>query len=244
MAFSISNLFGGTPTPDAAPAQPAQPAPAQPGNLPPAAPADPTKVPGTTPNDGTPTNSPLDQFKDLWEPVKNEAGDQTPVELDAAKVSEAMSKADFSNVLNQENLSAIAQGGEPAMKAFQDSLNAVARQVMTQSTLISNKMIEQAVAKATKEQQAKLPDLLKRQSLKENLADSNPLFNNPAVKPVIEAVQSQLAAKYPNATTTELAKMATDFVTVMGEQFAPKKTEQNPKGVDQTDWSAFLDFQG
>lgn len=240
MAFSISNLFGGNAAQPQA-ATPTQSTPAEPGNLPVTAPTDPTKIEGPSLESKETENSPLDQFKDIWEPVKTEGEEQPPIVLDAAKVQEAMSKADFSNVMTKENLSAIAQGGEEAMQAFQESMNAVARQVMTQSTLISNKMIEQAISKAEKTQSANLAKLLKQQSLKENLADSNPLFKDPAIKPVIEAVQTQLAAKYPDATTSELAKMATDFVTVMGEQFSPKPATPSKDKESQADWTSFLE---
>lgn len=247
-SFSISSLFGGG---TAAPAETPAETPAQPGNLPAAPNVNSQASPGTAANGVVPaqpaatdTNvSPLDQFKDLWDPI-NKEGDSsnTPVALDPAKVSEAMGKADFSNLITQENLAAISQGGEGAAKAFVDTINAVSRQSMTQSTLIADKMLEQAISKMEAKQQTSLQEQLKKHSLGEKLTTSNPVFSDPAIKPVIEAVQSQLAAKYPSASAAELATMAQNFVTTMASSLSPKTEESvdssSPKEVD---WTKFLE---
>lgn len=260
MAFSISNLFnggnnaggadtgGGNPAPQdnnnqqsGAPAQ--QPAPAQPGNLPNQQPADPTKIDGANNPPPNPDASPLDQFKDLWEPTNTNEGEPAPMfeQLDPTKVQEAMNRADFSGAISQENLSAISEGGEAAMRAFSDSLNAVARQVMSQSTLVANKMIETQVTKALESHQAKLPDMLKKQTLKDNLSSTNPLFKNPAIKPVAEAVQMQLAAKYPDASVAEVNEMVSNFLTTMSGAFNPNQpSSSDAAGLESTDWSVFL----
>lgn len=222
---------------------------AQPGNLPADAPAAPASSAGTANNGVVPanvpeaenSNSPLDQFKDLWEPVATEGEENSPpAALDPNKLSEVISKADFSKSINAENLAKISEGGEAAQAAFVESMNAVAQQVMMQATLASNKMIEQQVSQAIAAQEAKIPKLLKKQNLSESLSTTNPTFANPAVKPVIDAVQSQLAAKYPNASTAELTQMAQNFVSVMSESLSPKpEAEANP-AEQGTDWEKFL----
>lgn len=248
MAFSISNLFNGTPAAQpAAPATPA-PTPATPGNMPDNPVVTSKTTEGTAPNGVVPAdgnmNSSLDQFKDLWQPTPTDPNAPVaPTALDPTKVAEAVSKANFSNVISQESLQAIAAGGDAAVKAFQDSMNAVAQQAVTQSILVANQMTEKAVQTALQKQQKDLPDMIRKQSLNENLTSANPLFKNPAVKPILDAVQHQLAGKYPNATATELATMAQNFVTVLGENLVPKK--ETPKGSDDSvDWELFLNGQG
>ncbi len=164
-------------------------------------------------------------------------------QLDPAKVQEAMNKADFSGVLTQENLSAIAEGGEGAMNAFRESMNALARQVMSQSTLVANKMIETQVTKALESHQSQLPGLLKKQTLKDNLGSANPLFKNPAIKPVAEAVQMQLAAKYPDASVAEVNEMVSNFLTTMSGAFNPNQQSSDTADLESTDWSKFLGDQ-
>lgn len=186
------------------------------------------------------SNSPLDQFKDLWEPIKNEEGKSAPPALDPKKLQETIGKVDFSKVIPAENLQKITAGGEDAVAAFAQSMNAVAQQVMLQSTLASNKLIENAVSAAIDQQTKNLPKLVKDQNLSESLNSANPLFSNPAVKPIIEAVKSQLSAKYPNASTAELTTMAQNYVTVMGESFAPKVAEPQAKGSNTIDWDVLM----
>lgn len=236
--MSIFDIFNSKPaTTPAAPAPttptaPTTPAPVQPGNLPAQQPADPTNV---TPSD------PLAEFKDLWEPVKQDENG-TPQEspkLDPQKLQDVINKADFSSVISQENLAKIQQGGEEATRAFADSMNQVAQQVMYQSTLAANKLVETAVERAMAEQAAKLPNLIKSENLSTNLYQANPLFSNPAVKPVIEAVKSQLQTKNPDATPAQLTEMAQSFVTAMAESFMPKPTSNTPAD-DSQDWEKFL----
>lgn len=250
MSF-FTNLFSGaTPAQQTgAPAQQQQSAPAQPGNLPANAPAGTAEsggtasngvVPAQAPAGEQPASSPLDQFKELWEPVSNEGAPVEPAQsLDPKKVGEMMSAADFSNVIGKENLAAISAGGDGAMQAFVDSMNAVARQVMTQSTLISNKMIDQQVKAALEDHQKQLPSLMKKQFLSSELSD-NPVFKNPAVKPVVEAVQHQLAGKYPDASAKELAVMANQFIEAMAETLAPKKTPVVDPATQELDWDEWL----
>lgn len=237
--FSVAKLFSSAP-----PAAPAAPVPAQPGNIPPEAGTPVAPVGNAEPNGVVPavetSKSPLDPYKEMWEPIKTEATpDGLPVALDPAKLQEVIGKADFSKVLNPENLAAITAGGEGAVAALVETLNATSRQVLTQATLASNQMIQQAVTGYSEAQAANLPNLMKAQGLSDSLSAANPLFTNPAVVPIIDAVKSQLAAKNPNASVAELTTMAQEFVSVIGEQFAPKPAADPNAPPTEKDWSKF-----
>jgi hypothetical protein len=258
MSFSIGSLFGGNN--QNTPAQPAPNAnspaantntPTQPGNLPATDPAanPAAEVPdinNPAPNvasvEPVTPDSPLDQFKGFWDTVPNEAGNNnTPAQLDPAKLQEVISKANFTQTITPETLQLITAGGEGAAAAFTDALNTVAQQVLMQSTMAANKMNEQAIAASVATQNASLPDLIRSQTTTNNLNKANPIFSDPAVKPVIEAVQMQLAAANPNATADQLTEMAQNYVAVMGEAFAPKPVV--PAGQEQSqeiNWDSFL----
>jgi hypothetical protein len=220
---------------------PATPAPATPGNIPATVDPNALAAPGTPATPVVPAipDSPLDQFKTLWEPVPTKEGEvpSGPVPLDPAKLQEIISKADFTKTLNPENLAAISAGGEGATKAFTDSLNLVAQQVLMQSTMAANQMTEHAISAALANQAATIPNMIKSQSLSNNL-NSNPIFTNPAVTPIMEAVKAQLLAKNPDATAAQLTEMTQNFVTVLGEAFTPKVAA--PEGSDTFNWDAFL----
>lgn len=240
----FDKIFGGQPTP--APAAPAAPSPATPGNIPgtvdPNAPA-PSPTPAT-PVEPTEPNSPLDEFKTLWEPVTTEGDDPgTPTQLDPVKLKEVISKADFTKSLNQENLSQIAAGGEGAIAAFTDALNQVARQVLEHSTLAANQMQEQRISEALAKQAATLPDLIKAQSLSNSLQTKNPIFSNPAITPIMDAVKAQLVAKNPTATADQLTEMAQNYVLAMGEAFSPAAPTSEGTPGESVNWDKFLDLK-
>jgi hypothetical protein len=187
--------------------------------------------------------SPLTEFKDLWQPTPTDpnAPKNTTQGVSPEKLMEAASKVDFSKVLDQESLAKIAAGGQDAVIALSTLLNKTAQQVYGQSMVVTSKIVDQAVQEATARFAASVPSLIKSQAVNDNLFTKNPAFNNPAVAPVIQAIQSQLAEKYPKATSNELAEMAQKVLTGAAEIFAPPKpSEKLPKGKSEEDWSSYL----
>jgi len=249
----FSNMFA-APSAPAATAPAAQTAPATapttPGNIPQGAPATGVAAPGTAPNGVLPGNenanpkpaTPLDQFSELWKtPESNPNAQSSGVfgDIDPKRFMEAAGKIDFTKVVNTEQLTAITQGGEGAMQAFANAMNAVAQQTYAQSAYASTKIVEQAVAKMRENVLAELPSHIKKQTVSDNLRAENPVFSNPAVQPVISALEAQLTVKYPNASATEITQMAKNYVEALGTSFSPKPAEVKPKN-NETDWSSFL----
>ena len=208
------------------------------------------QTPGTAPNGVVPNNvqtpeTPLDNFKDLWEakPNENNSGNYTPEQLDPAKLQEVVSKVNLASVVTPEMQQKIAAGGEEATQAFSEAMNLVAQNTLMQSTTVANKMIESQVAKSMEAVLAKVPQLVKDQSVNSALNEANPLYSNPAVAPVIAAVKSQLQTKYPNATPKELTGMAQDFVEAMSTAFTPKDTTQSTDSNNEIDWDVWAQQQ-
>lgn len=219
---------------------------------------EPVVGPGTAPNgvipdsvklnaDGSPIEpaSPIDQYAELWhtEPVKPGDEPKLPPTLDAAKLQEKVASIDFSSVLTPEMVTAVTAGGEGATEAFVKALNSVAQNVMVQSTLVNNKLIEQAVERTKAETLASIPNLIKSQNLANNLSENNPLFDNPAIKPMIELATKQFEIKFPTATAPELTKMAQNYVLEMAKFLTPEQQKSgNPLGeVEEFDFRVFLD---
>jgi hypothetical protein len=237
-------------------AKPAEPAatPAAPAGTSKIADATPSVKPvetdGTAPNGVVPDNvktpeSPLDNFKDLWQNdpnAKPATSEYAPSQLDTNKLQEMMSNVDFSSAITPESLAAIQAGGEEASKAFAASLNSVAQQTLMQSIMVANKITQAEVQKAVEATKSSIPSMVKNQTLTENLNKANPILNNPAVAPMIDMMKSQLATKYPTASAEELTNKAQEFVLEMGKAFTPT-TEQTPSSdiANETDWEKFLE---
>ena len=237
-----------------APKQPAAPAPATPGNIPAnAAPSAPT-APNTAPNGATPPNAtdapvteatPLDSFKDIWQTAPVDPNAPTKPngvfgDVDPKRFMEAAGKIDFSKAVTPEQLQAISAGGDGAMRAFAESMNKVAQGVYAQSAFASTKIVENALAKSRENFLAELPQHIKQQQVSTTLRDSNPIFSNPAVQPIISALEIQMTQKYPNATPTEITNMAKQYVEALGTAFTPKPAASASKDSEGTDWEKFL----
>lgn len=247
----FNNLIGTTPAPAAAPAS----SPTPPGNIPPNTATTGTTNTGTAPNGIVPPVDPnapadpstsFDQFRDLW---KNEPTDPNAAppgvfgNVDPKKFMEAAGKIDFSKAVTPENLQAISAGGEPAMAAFAQAMNTVAQGVYAQSAFATTKIVEQALSKSKESFLAELPQHIKKETVSGSLRAENPIFSNPAVQPIISALEAQMTVKYPNASAGEITSMAKQYVEALGSSFSAKPKPEvgapkNKKG--ETDWSTFL----
>jgi hypothetical protein len=196
-------------------------------------PADPAHTQGPA------TQSPGDKFKDLWEPPKTEK-QEPPADsgLTSEKMLEAAGKVDFTKVLDQESLKKIATGGEDAMQALAQLLNKTAQTVYGQALVVSNKIIDQRLADAESKFAERVPGMVKSSAMRESLLRDNPTFKDPAVAPVVAAIQAQLATKYPNASSDELNQMAKEYFKDASGKLNP---QEPPKATaeDNFDWEAW-----
>ena len=251
MAFM--DIFRTTPAAPAAtpaPAAPATPAPGNgqpvpPGNIP--NPADVTAQNQQQQQDATAMQqqqpeTPLAQFEKLWETVPNPTpGTETPPAtpaLTAEVIGNALKNANFTAAIPAEHFAAISAGGDEAAVALQQIVQSVASTAITQSLLIGNKLQEKAISEALAKQAAEIPGLLRSQSTSDHLKNTNPVFNNPAIKPVVEATKQQLLQRFPNATPQEITQMTQDYIIAMGQAFAPAATtDESGQAVD---WNQYI----
>jgi hypothetical protein len=228
--MNIMSIFGGKPTAQAAETAPQPATPVTPGNLPTAAPT--VEEP----------KSPFADFADLWKNDTNAANPNAGsiFNVDAAKLQEAASKVDFTKVVTPEMMQGIQAGGEEATQAFIQAMNKMSQQVYAQSAAASIGLVEQATKKAREQFVSEIPDLLKKQQVNSNLRDENPVFNDPAVAPLMQALESQLVVKFPNATSTELKEMAKNYISGLGSVFNKTEPTAPAPGSDEVDWEALF----
>ena len=223
-----------------------------PGNLPPGTPPSNT-TPATPPNGEIPPNTntnlevkeptPFADFKDLWKTDPTDPNKPAPDAsvfgtIDPKKFMEAAGKIDFSKAVSQEQLQAIQAGGEGATKVLLEVMNKVAQGTYAQSAFATTKIVEQAIAKSKETFLAELPQHIKKQTVTDSLRAENPIFSNPAVAPIISALEAQMTVKFPNATAPEITAMARQYVEQLGTAFVPKaKVDPNAKvNKGEIDW--------
>ena len=222
--------------------------PTPPGNIPPNAPTSGASGANAAPNGSLPSTpdtktTPLDQFADLWKNEPTPEGQpQAGIfgEINPQKFMEAAGKIDFSKAVTPEILQSVQAGGEEGMKAFAAALNQVAQSAYAQSAFASTKITEQALARAEQKFIEQLPQLIKKTNVSDNLRKENPIFANPAVQPIISALETQLTVKFPQASASEITDMARKYVEALGSSFSPKPQETNAGEKDKMDWEAYL----
>lgn len=247
---ALQNLFGGSsaPAPAAPPAptsqttqNPGATAPGTSSTLPPNG-----MVPGNA--DGTPNTgsaaAPMAEFSKLWETKPNDGATTSSLfaNIDPAKVQEAAGKVNFAQVVGAETLSKIQAGGPEAAQAFVEAMNKVSQTVYAQSAVATTQLIDRALAEQSTRFEAKLPDLIKRQTASESLKGDNAIFSNPAIAPVVNLIQNQVATMYPNATAAEQKQWTVKYFKELTQAVnppAPTPKSKGKKDDDGFDWEAF-----
>ena len=201
---------------------------------------------GTAPNGVVPAGAaeppPMEKFKELWTPpAATDTAGTEPAQMDPQKLMEAAARVDFTKVVDQESMAKIAAGGEEAAQAMVALLNKTAQQVYGQSTVVTAKIVEQAVQQARDQFIAQIPDVIRKQGARAAVFESNPVFNNPAIAPLIDAQVAQLAIKFPKATPGELKGMAQEYLQEMATLINPQKRDasQTKGTAKEDDWSEY-----
>jgi hypothetical protein len=213
------------------PAQQQQPQKPQPGET------GGTQLAGKTQGEATKEQaaSPLEQYKDLWDPPKQEAApgnpnpEGTPAAPKQPKFSDAAKKIDFSRLIPQE-LAAKALGGDVA--SFTQIINTVTQASLAASMHFADnhygtksKALEESINSA-------LPEKFKQFSVN-STPFKNPALKHPAMQPVVQGIREQMRVKYPDASAEELTTMAEEYLGA-----ALTESGRNTKPQEQADATA------
>lgn len=186
----------------------------------------------------SPQANPLESFKDLWNnpATKDQQNGQfQTLNADPAKIHEFVSsKVDFSKQINPQ-LAQKALAGD--VNALGELLNSVGRSVLATSIQASSHLVDKQSSSAVDFMKNSLPNQFKQFSARENLQAENPQFANPAVKPMLDAVQQQLAARFPEASAAELQQYAKKYlsgvVEILGGKMGQSSGEQETLDENQ-----------
>lgn len=192
----------------------------------------------------------LDAFKDIWNNEPDDSGNDNSqnydpssfLNVDPEAIQQAVAQVDFSQVLDRETLAQISEGGEQAQQAFAKSMNSIAQHVFSQSMIANATLVKQALNKSTSTFDARAQELMRRSQIDQTVSSSNPAFKHPSAAPIVKAMQSQLAQKYPQASPKEIADKANQwFEEFANEIGAPKRQQQqSQQKAGEMDWEQFF----
>jgi hypothetical protein len=176
--------------------------------------------------------SPFEPYKDLWAADEVKDGDKNKsksyLNIDSAKLREGVSKVDFKKVIDPA-MAAKAMAGD--VNSFMEVLNTVAQAAMANALQGSASFVERGLTTSEGRIFERLPSELKRHSLSDASFTENPALNHPGVRPMLQAVQAQFTAKYPDASTQEIAKMSKDYLVQMSKEIVGKTGEEGNDGA-------------
>lgn len=184
--------------------------------------------------------SPLAEFSKLWETDVLAEGEQASpnwddpnsivpsMNIDPAKLVAASKRLDYSKSIDPVKVKAALAGD---VGAFTEVLNSVQQAAFANSSMATSRFVEAALKKmAPSIINDALPHHVRKYTVRETVAGDNTIFNDPAVAPLMEALETQFRTKYPRASAKELS----DYTKKYLGGFAKALTSTSESGAGRT----------
>ncbi len=198
---------------------------------------------------GQQSGSPLDNYLAIWQNANNGQGGNKPaasfeadvVPLGAEQLQalqQKMSTVNFLGGVNQETITA-ALGGDA--NAFSSVINSAVQQALLQSVRLNGAMINGGFRSRTAAIMDAVPQHVQQALTISQIRQDNPIFNNPAARGILGALESNLAANHPDMTPQQASQVAQRFLQDFASELGGKSTEaqtvasQAPGAID---WSS------
>ena len=197
---------------------------------------------------GTPGIPNMDQFKDLFTaPTPEQLAAEGKFDpnslfagLEPAKVREAVSQMSFTDNINSEQLAAIQAGGEGAVQALMQVMNTTSQNTMAQALISNAEMIKQAMGNVSGTLDTRISAVARKQAVSAAVHNGNPALNNPAIKPMVDALTMSFSMKNPQATPEQIRESVSEYMTKMAAVINPvDNTQQNGGIPPEYDFSRF-----
>ena len=242
MAFAnpFTALFGAqAPAPAAAPA---------PGTPPAGTPAAGSTVPAFQQSTTEPPKpAALAEYADLFNTAPVPEGGPAPtiddpyITLDKDAITRTVASMNFAQGVElQDNMQKALQGD---MQAFAAVLNSVAQNVYSQTAQMSGIVADRAAREGVTRLQSTIPQIVRSSSTSNSLTNLNPMFDNPAVRPIVDMARQNFETKNPTATPQQITEMVNRYMTDVSSAFAPAPAAPTNKGTQQggsTDFGGFF----
>lgn len=191
-----------------------------------------------------PDKSPLDGYKDLWQPNKDT---KAPVSLvpsftmDMTKIQAAAGNLDFTKNLDPA-IMANALKGDPA--ALASALNSTAQSGFAHAIAATGTIVKEALQQQSDTFfKTVVPDMFRRERITNGVNSANPAFSDPAMLPIVRATEQQMSQKYPTASPEEITKHTQEFLSGMATAIA-RGNKQQITDVPTLDNTSIYGFSG
>jgi hypothetical protein len=203
-------------------------------------------------------HDPMLEFESLWQPnvdkdgkpvVENKASGSYIPQMDGKKLSEMVSKMDFTKDFTPEEVEAFnGQDANTRTAAFGSMMNKVARRAFSSALAASTKLNEAGFNTARERFMGEVPDHVREMMTENELSGSVSVMKNPAFAPMVNMIKKQYLAKFPKATPGEVNKAVTQYFDAFGAELtkkpagpgnvnsAQKKLRQGSPDADFMDW--------
>lgn len=196
--------------------------------------------------------SPLANFDGLWDPLDPKLAKETPSlkpnwNIDPAKIREGASKMNFAGAVPTAVMDKAIAGDK---SAFAQAINLAAQAGFAKSAETTANLIQTALERQEEVfTNHVMPKLLREHNISNTIRADNPIFQNPAVAPVLAALEQQLTVKNPTSTPEDISRMAKEYLGGMAELVATANGQQIVAAVDptkatkskrETDWSKYF----
>lgn len=181
-----------------------------------------------TGNNGQPVSkSPLAAFEKLFETVPVDDKNPLPVGLgdavfgnaDPAKIAESLKNLDLASNISPELIAKLGIQDPAALNAV---LNANSQNLLQTVLPLIFKSVDQAVGQMGNRVSDHLPKHVRQTVVADKLLVDNPQLNNPAILPVVTAIQQQVEAKFPNASPAEVQAKIEQYLAAVGMTIGPR----------------------
>ncbi len=198
---------------------------------------------------GQQSGSPLDNYLAIWQNANNgQGGNKQAASFEADVVplgaeqlqalQQKMSTVNFLGGVNQETITA-ALGGDA--NAFSSVINSAVQQALLQSVRLNGAMINGGFRSRTAAIMDAVPQHVQQALTISQIRQDNPIFNNPAARGILGALESNLAANHPDMTPQQASQVAQRFLQDFASELGGKQQEAQTGNIQSggsIDWSS------
>ena len=195
------------------------------------------------------TGSPLDNYLAIWQTAPNDQQKVDPFQADVVPMGteqmqllqNKVSGVNFLASVPAETISA-ALGGD--VQAFSSVLNTAVQQALLQSVRVNGTMLNSSMRNRTQEILAAMPTHVQQALNVNQIRQDNPVFNHPAARQLLGALEQNLSTQHPGISPTEASQVAQRFLQDFAAEVAGKPTAANTasQAPGSIDWSKQFSF--